>query len=868
VKIIDRVAQSVITLGGLGVIVFFGAIILFLASVVWPLFKPAQVNKVLSVQLASAEAPTTVGAAATDTMLKPVATTAAGKPLAMEIDEYLKSLWILDDRAVLSVYRADGGELVKSESLTDVPVTAISNQHGAIALGTRDGTVLVGQIKYDTAFIDHVPDRMEALNRGETVAYDGGVAMMTPAGPRVMRTVVDLSEPLAVTEDKPTPVQLIDYSFTDRLEVVAAMMNDGRLFFNVVNKRTNVMTGKTARSVDNYQLPLPETVRGKTPIALLLGLNGRMVFVVYHDGHCVRYVTEDPASAYIAETVELLPGAAGKTISSVRLLLGSRTLIVADSEGGVTGWFPAPFAPGAEVTTKDREHVVKAHELTNQDAQVTAIATSTRDRQFATGDATGKVVLRHMTSGSTQATVKPETEASIACIAIAPKNDAIVVVDSSRHLSIHGVHNPHADGAMAGLFLPVHYEGYAEASQIWQSSSGTDDAEPKMSLLPLIFGTIKATLYAMVIAVPIAILAAIYSSEFMHPSVRSVVKPVVEMMASLPSVVLGFIAAMVLAPYLENAIPAALCVFIAVPAGVMLFGFIWQILPPSFVRSIPSWVSFATILGLVVLGVWFGLLVGPSLEKLLFFGDFPGWVGSRIGNAIPGWLVLFSPLFIVVLTIVYNTSIRRRFPILAGTGPRIQVAMIELLRVFCTVVLGIGLALLVATAFNAIGWDLRGSIVGPYVQRNTLIVGLVMGFAIIPIIYTVSEDALSSVPTSLRSAALGAGATPWQTAIRVVLPVALSGIFSACMIGFGRAAGETMIVLMAGGNTALLDANIFNGVRTLSANIAVELPEAPVHSTHYRVLFLSALVLFGVTFVVNTAAEIVRNRFRKRAYQL
>ena len=96
----------------------------------------------------------------------------------------------------------------------------------------------------------------------------------------------------------------------------------------------------------------------------------------------------------------------------------------------------------------------------------------------------------------------------------------------------------------------------------------------------------------------------------------------------------------------------------------------------------------------------------------------------------------------------------------------------------------------------------------------------------------------------------------------------MSGLFSAVMIGLGRAVGETMIVLMAGGNTPIMDWNIFNGIRTLSANIAVELPEAPQHSALYRTLFLSALVLFAMTFVINTVAELVRLRFRKRAYQL
>src|SRR4029434_5148673 len=109
-----------------------------------------------------------------------------------------------------------------------------------------------------------------------------------------------------------------------------------------------------------------------------------------------------------------------------------------------------------------------------------------------------------------------------------------------------------------------------------------------------------------------------------------------------------------------------------------------------------------------------------------------------------------------------------------------------------------------------------------------------MVFAILPIIYTIADDALTSVPEHLRSASLGASATPWQTAVRIVIPTAMSGLFSAVMIGLGRAVGETMIVLMSGGNTPVRDMNIFNGFRTLSANIAVELPEAPVNTTHFR----------------------------------
>jgi phosphate transport system permease protein len=151
-----------------------------------------------------------------------------------------------------------------------------------------------------------------------------------------------------------------------------------------------------------------------------------------------------------------------------------------------------------------------------------------------------------------------------------------------------------------------------------------------------------------------------------------------------------------------------------------------------------------------------------------------------------------------------------------------------------------------------------------YDQRNSLVVGLAMGFAVIPIIFTISEDAFSSVPSNLTAASLALGASRWQTATRIVLPTASPGIFSAVMIGFGRAVGETMIVLMATGNTPILSFSPFNGMRTLSANIAVEIPEAPVDGTLYRVLFLAAILLFVMTFFVNTVAEVVRQRLREK----
>jgi phosphate transport system permease protein len=151
-----------------------------------------------------------------------------------------------------------------------------------------------------------------------------------------------------------------------------------------------------------------------------------------------------------------------------------------------------------------------------------------------------------------------------------------------------------------------------------------------------------------------------------------------------------------------------------------------------------------------------------------------------------------------------------------------------------------------------------------YDQRNCLIVGFAMGFAVIPIIFTICEDSLSAVPQHLVSGSIACGASRWQTALRIVLPAAGSGIFSAIMVGFGRAVGETMIVLMATGNTPILDWSIFNGMRTLSANVAVEIPEAPYQSSLYRILFLSGFLLFLSTFLLNGAAEAIRIRLRRK----
>jgi phosphate transport system permease protein len=317
----------------------------------------------------------------------------------------------------------------------------------------------------------------------------------------------------------------------------------------------------------------------------------------------------------------------------------------------------------------------------------------------------------------------------------------------------------------------------------------------------------------------------------------------------------------------ESIVPQVLTSFLTIPICFMLGAYLWQLLPRDFSLRMRRF-RLLFMFPCFPVGVLAAALCGPAVEDLLFAGDIRMWLDGQAGSAFGGWMFLLTPLVgmvtIVVLTrgvdfiVIPRTSGMERFPL----------AVFDVCRFLLAMLLALLLAALIAWILTRFGADPRDGIFDTYNQRNALIVGFVMGFAIIPIIFTIAEDALSAVPEHLRSASLGAGATPWQTATRVVVPTAMSGLFSAVMIGLGRAVGETMIVLMAAGNTPILDWNIFSGFRTLSANLAVELPEAVLDSTHYRTLFLAALALFAMTFVVNTVAEAVRLRFRRKAIQL
>lgn len=428
-------------------------------------------------------------------------------------------------------------------------------------------------------------------------------------------------------------------------------------------------------------------------------------------------------------------------------------------------------------------------------------------------------------------------------------NGQYVTLNTSAGYLIAKLYAPHLEASMRSFFKRIIYEGYDEPSYAWQSTSGSEHFEPKLSLIPLIWGTLKATFYAMIFAIPLAIFAAIYSSEFLDRNTRNIIKPTVETMASVPSVVLGFLAAIVIAPWVESHVLSVLIAGLTTPFTLYFLGTALSTYSAKHMSTRGLYASrrmlFLLVTGFLLVSAVL-LQLGRVLEKTAFGGDVKAFLAGGPGSEGALWAILLLPLVLVALWGIAGHRLGKKYRLFA----------------FCLApLISFGLGIFIATSSQG---ELRGEIFGAYAQRNTLVIAIAMGFAIIPIIYSLAEDALSSVPASLRAGSLACGGSVWQTTARVVLPTAASGIFSAIMIGVGRAVGETMIVVMATGNTAVMGFNPFEGLRSLSANIAVELPEAPQGGTHYRTLFLSALILFAFTFLLNSAAEFMRSRYRQR----
>ena len=729
VKRLDRLATVFITLGGIFIVAGVSFIFIFIFYQAVPLFRSAQGHELATVRLAvpppGEPAP-------------PAAAPAEAAPLAVGIDEYQMYLYAAraDGRVVL--FKAGDGAYARQFPMTGLAgATLLSGSRSLtgdhLAVGTADGRAALMQMRAVPRYVD------QKLVDLDIELRDGGLVELDPAR---------------------RPLRAVAYQEREGWQAVAGLVGDGEIAVMRRNADEGADQRLTLRSREGEKITVLALGRTET---LAAGTDSGNV-----------YLWELDSDGKLAANVS----ASSRPITALDYSLGSNSLIVGDAAGTLSAWF--------RVRLKDDEpelSLVRAHDYAGQGQSIVAIAQSARDRSFATLGADGSLVLRHLTSERSVLSF-PATGLRPTGALMTPRSDGIIVSRADGSLARYQVSNPHPEVSWRALFGKVWYEGYGKPEYVWQSTGATDDFEPKMSLVPLVFGTIKGTLYAMLFAVPLAIMAALYTSQFAHPNIRQRIKPVVEIMAALPSVVVGFIAGLWLASRVETNIVPVLLMFALLPAfgtaGVLL----WDRLPHGLRRRLKPGMELAVIVPLAALGAYLSLVLGPSVEGSLFGSDFKHWLSTALG-------------------LVYD-------------------------------------------------------------QRNSLVVGLAMGFAVIPIIFTISEDSFSSVPSHLTAASLALGASRWQTALRVVLPTASPGIFSAVMVGFGRAVGETMIVLMATGNTPVLDWSIFNGMRTLSANIAVEIPEAPFGGTLYRVLFLAGGVLFLMTFLVNTVAEVIRQRLRER----
>lgn len=720
VKLVDKIATLAIRAGGLGIIVIVALIFVFIGLETLPLFRAARQTQVFEQRLPGAPA--------------------AAQILGLGVDEYESALYYLDAASGMvrfvdiATRKPDGEFPVAALAKTKATTAYRLPVHDKFVIGTADGRVVFAEAKFRVTYNDD-GSRVVRPSLNQV-----GVANAVPGG-----------GPVAQTHARQN-------SNGDYLYAVAA--TDGRVF---TGKFVEGEPAEEAKEVGGE-------IAGKIT-RLLIDYEGNRLFVATDARKLYHYYLDENRDAPFR--VYDLPA----TITALDFAIGDVALLMGFDNGAVESWFGV-----REKITDTLKPIRKIHVFEAMPAAVTCIQPSARDKGFAVGAADGTVKLNFSTSERTLLTHR--LPSGIQQLAYSPKLTAVVALAGDGALRFTAVDNPHPEISFKSLFGKLHYEGYDKPDYIWQSTGGTDDFEAKFSLVPLTIGTLKAAFYGLLFAIPVAVFAALYTSQFMSPAFRMWLKPTVEIMAALPSVVIGFLAGLWLAPLLEDVMVGTMLCIVVVPTILVAGAVGWAVAPRSLQRRVAPGMELLLVIPLVLLGVWLALTLGPVVEGVFFRGNYKQWVFDVFGEQ--------------------------------------------------------------------------------FEQRNSIVIGIAMGFAVIPIIFTISEDAFSNVPTTFKSASYALGASKWQTAWRVIVPTASPGVFSAVMIGFGRAVGETMIVLMATGNTPIMSFSPFNGMRTLSANIAVEIPEAPADGTLYRVLFVAALLLFALTFFCNTIAEVVRQRLREK----
>lgn len=722
-RVADRVATVVVRTGGFAVVASLAGILFFLVGEIVPLFQAAQVRFANEQALATdPRARQGVGAVLADPHRTHVAT--------LETDGVVRIHALDPEGQQVAVPVPTAGERLLS-------VQGIPEENAFVALGS-DGRILRVAVRWIVSFVGRE---------------------------RKVRAIV--SDPQWVDLGVPgSSVTAYALRAGERRSTAVGATADGSLVVVRTEISSNDFTGERSESTQRLVLSAPSGVTH-----LEIDPAQRHLYAAAAQGR-IAWWPIDVAAGIDAP----LTSDPGPDVTALDLLVGGRALVVGRADGSIAVW---------TLVQRGRAHrdLRPIHELESLSNAVVALAPAQRGRSFLAIGEKGEARLYHSTSERTLWRGALPLASAVRDLVYAPKGDGAYVLFRATLLPIE-IDNPHPEAGLGAFFAKVWYEGASQPEHVWQSTGGSDEFEPKLGLVPLVFGTLKGTAYALVFAIPLGILGAIYTSQFLDPRYQRVVKPTVELMASLPSVVLGFVAGLWLAPRLEAAFPGLVLALIALPPAMLGSGWLWSSLPRHVQGRFAAGSEVIFQAGFLLAVLWLCLELSDPLERWLFGQSFSGWLYTRTG----------------------------------------------------------------------LGYD----------QRNAIVAGIAMGFAVIPILFSIAEDAISNVPRSLTAASLALGATRWQTVVRVVLPSASPGLFAAVMIGFGRAVGETMIVLMATGNTPILDVSPFVGFRTLSANIAVEIPEAPHGGTLYRTLFISSLLLFVLTFVINTAAELVRERMRRR----
>lgn len=719
----DKAAGMGIAVGGSSVILAVLLICFYLFYEVAPLFSGASIDPKASYSLPAQD---------------------EGKSLYLATEEQSEiGMRVASNGAIVFFSIEDGSVIETIESARAEEVTSFtveSDTSRLLAFGYADGKVVIKQHSYRTSY----PDGKRQIK--PFVEY--------PYGEEAINVADFAIEKLAIRDSE------------DGLTIAAS--GESQTSVLKVTKDVNFITEEVELTEQREAIPFIADIN-----SLLISGNQRSLYIATNSGEFSEFDLRDFDNITLKDQASLV--AENSQLVSMNYLVGKTSVMVSDSSGRVSQWFNVRD----DETNEEKLHFIRDVKQPNA---IVDTAMEQRRKGFATLDENGLVAIYNATS--TRKVINERlSDETARLISFSPRANGLLLEDG-KGLHFYHVDNEHPEVSWSSIWGEVWYESYPEPTYTWQSSSASNDFEPKYSLMPLAFGTLKAAFYAMLMAVPLAICGAIYTAYFMAPALRRKIKPVIELMEALPTVILGFLAGLFFAPFLEENLAATFSILVVLPVGILLFAYLWSRLPTNIRWLVPEGWQPLVLIPVIIFLAWFCLALSPVIELNFFGGNIRGWITHDLG----------------------------------------------------------------------ITFD----------QRNALVVGFAMGFAVIPTIFSITEDAIFSVPKALTQGSLALGATYWQTMTRVVLPTASPGIFSAVMIGMGRAVGETMIVLMATGNTPIMDFNIFEGMRTLAANLAVEVPESEVGSSHYRILFLAAFVLFIFTFVVNTIAETVRQHLRKK----